>query len=385
MTHNRKLFAWSTDGAEQSYNTPVELSQFYGKSDPCIKSVQGSFIKFGVFTTDGAVLIGTKDFLDMAWAEHCDNRTSSTPPAELLPTAPPALQSSSVISLAFGDYHFHALHSNGTLTSYGTESQACGSLGLGDHSISHLRGVYYARRNTGDGRLQIPSWSDGRRTIWFEEEKQQWLFDTCQKGATNEASPRRLRSVEDPATVSLMGEYFECGGRNWSKGPAGDQHEPEDDEIDAYFALKVAAAGHSSAALVLVNQEKAARVRMKYVKEQPLLSVKDPGDLERDAGHSSPQTLAESARQYLVDFGRWALGLTERDERQRTEERQEMSPEEVKRARAEEIRYKSVYVWEQQPFPRLRYPDGTVMPGEVDVTEWKGGEPKFDTAPEFVD
>jgi SCF-associated factor 1 len=386
-THLNKLFAYPTNNPHQTHHlTPVELTQFYQSVDPTVKSVQGSFLKFGVFLTNGAVLIGTKDLLDHSWAVHASNATFPPDEPSPEPLTLPALQSSSVISLAFGDYHFHALHANGHITSYGTESQACGSLGLGDHSISRLRGVFYARRNTGDGQLQIPPWSDGRRTVWFEDEKQQWLVDTCQKGATNEASPRALRLAEDVPTTELVGEWFERGGRDWAKGPDGTQQDHEDEDgVDAYFGLKIAAAGHSSAALILVNEEKRDRVREKYVVLQPKLPEMEESTAgaNTDTGPAASRSILDSVSSSVLGLGRWMLGLDARDvreeqeRRQREGEEQGLSEAELRRARREEINYRSTYVWDQQPFPRLRFPNGDTMSGEVEVTEWKGGEPDF--------
>lgn len=383
ITHTSKIYAWRLD-QDEPHESPVELISFYRGIERDVRSIQGSFLRFGVFTKDGAVLIGNKDHLEAAWTAHINSEEWTGEPIVI-----PALQNSNVISLAFGDYHFQALHTSGSITSYGTESQGCGSLGLGENSVSHLRGVFSQHRGHGDGELETPSWGDGRRTVWFEHEKQRWLDDTCQKGATNEASTRVSALAGNVEMTKTIGEWFERRGRNWSAGPYGTERDDDDDDIDPYFGLKISAAGHATASLVLVNKEKAERVRRKYLVKpafgpSPEQRVIIP---EPISGGPQPNLLGGTSTT-IVNAGRWLLSLAGRWESSRSHtgpapgEPTRAEREEAERREADNIRYNSVYVWEEEPFPRLRLPDGTVMAGEVPLTPWKGGEPDFHASQE---
>lgn len=275
-----------------------------------------------------------------------------------------------VTGLAFGDWHMHALHADGTVTSYGHEPQGSGSLGLANASPANLRGVLFRNGRAGDGTLQIPSWGDGRRTVWFETEKFVWLSQTCQKGATSEAQQRAANL--SPGSVELLGEWFERGGRDWAAGPDGsakdsgyDDNDNDDDGVGAYFVLKVAAAGWSSAALVLRDDDKAERIRRKYVLEssQPEETANrnpvESSEQGAGSGYGIGRLIDNVARSFGVQTG-------------------EASKAAFKRKKDKDMLiYDDVYVWDDQPFPRLRFPDGTLMPGTVPETPWKGGLPDF--------
>lgn len=119
-------------------NTPsgqaLELTKYTSAADSedttssDVVDVQGSFRSFAVFKQDGEVLTATQDFLNDLWQ---GNGASGLPSSDLGFKKIPALQHTGVIQLAFGDHHFHALHADGTISSYGRESELCGSLGLG--------------------------------------------------------------------------------------------------------------------------------------------------------------------------------------------------------------------------------------------------------------
>lgn len=96
-------------------------------STPAVTDIQGSFRSFAVFKRNGEVLIANQDYLHVAF----ENATAMQPRDLPEPKKIPALQNSGVIQIAFGDYHYHALHSSGRITSYGSEPQCCGALGLG--------------------------------------------------------------------------------------------------------------------------------------------------------------------------------------------------------------------------------------------------------------
>lgn len=88
--------------------------------------VQGSFQSFAVFKENGEILVGSTQYLDCKHKQAFLDETLAIPE----PMTIPALQNTGVIQVAFGDYHFHALHSEGHITSYGYEPQSYGALGL---------------------------------------------------------------------------------------------------------------------------------------------------------------------------------------------------------------------------------------------------------------
>ena len=376
FTHLNKVFAFYLYPPELHFqNTPVELTTF-SQPDSQVSDIQGSFRNFAVFTTNGSVLLGTS-------AEHLDtfcrlqSRSSSSVEAQLpQPKILGYLQNSSVTSIAFGDYHFHALHTNGTITAHGCEPKGCGALGLGSNQVAPLlRGIYCGRHQqfAHDGRLEIPSWSNGRRTVWFEPEKRDWLEDMWEKSKEGEARARGDLIRQGPIEVTqVVAEWFESEGADW-----GRETECTDiacstngsgEEMGAYFALKVTAAGWHSGALVLVDQEKADRIRRKYLVEPGAMSVPSIHNALRSSGGlkqlATPETHTERSKPGLgsllyksfYQLGKSFLGLIDSDATAGTEE---------------------VYAWSDQPFPRLGLPNGEAMPGEIPMTAWKGGEPVF--------
>lgn len=267
---------------------PIELSTFYPdnpRSPFHIRDLQGSYRSFAVFTDSGSVLMGSRTLLD--------SHSGHSSPL-LSPVVIPGLQGKSVISIAFGDHHFLALNSYGEISSYGIERQSCGSLGLGAMSISYLRGL---RHLSGDSRLRK---REGR-SVWFEPMMTKWLEDMREKMNDDEASERAkmIRRRHEGACAALS-DYFEREGRKWEGGITGEG------ELGAYFVLKVSAAGWSSAALVLVDEEKAEKARRKHI----VVSIsKDQSPVDQ----IKEETVAYSAREYAVDFivraGRWLSWL----------------------------------------------------------------------------
>ncbi|KAF2453244.1 regulator of chromosome condensation 1/beta-lactamase-inhibitor protein II [Lineolata rhizophorae] len=294
-----------------SFNTDlmVELTELQGNPDkdnePCVKDVQGSFRSFAIFKSTGAVLVASQDYLHEQWNSVFDTanatQTSGTDSAigRLRPHVKliPALQNSGVIALAFGDYHFHALHRDGSITSYGTEPQACGALGLsgeGDPE-GRIRGIRYTGPGR-DGTLVRHAYTHGRH-IWFEPEKKQWIrFMTSGGVNPEEAQVRMQMSMVDPWVQGEVSEWFEQQGTGWDK--EGDIGKGVDDEgMGSYFALSVAAGGWHSGALVLVNEALADRVRERYVW----------------AGDSFPRLSLSNGREMpgQVPFSEWKYGRPE--------------------------------------------------------------------------
>lgn len=347
---------------------PIEITAFYPSSSDSpfeIQDLQGSFRSFAIFTKSGNVLMGNRAMLDAFNAGTYD--TTSTEPSHPAPTVIPALQNNSITSIAFGDHHFQALRSNGTILAYGADPQSCGALGLGfPEGTGPLRGLI-AEHFSSNGTL-------GRnvgRQVWFERLMQRWLGEMKEKaGMEGEAKargdmilPRRGQAAQNVAAVTAVGDYFEREGKKWEDGVV------EEGAMGSYFVLKVAAAGWHTAALVLVDEEQAERSRQMHLVPD---KVDDEVKAEKYDWHGgtwedidAPWDQLSKALLWLQDsiwrLGRRFLGLQERDEK--------MEEEQQKEAEQEEPGDRTRYTWSDQPFPRLRMGNGEVMPGETEITE----------------
>jgi SCF-associated factor 1 len=212
--------------------------------------VQGSFRRFAVFKNN-EVITSDQGYLQECWDQQRDNpdQTGISGLHKI-----PALQDNDVISVAFGDYHYHALHSNGKITSYGSELQACGALGLGGEIDleGYARGIVYDRF-THDGGL-VPHATARGRQVWFDQKRKEWIHHIMQGGSNPEESDERRELFRtDRSVQGEVSEWIEQEGR------AMDQDVIGDDGLGAYFALSISAAGWHSGALVLVNDELANR------------------------------------------------------------------------------------------------------------------------------
>jgi SCF-associated factor 1 len=211
--------------------------------------VQGSFRRFAVFRND-EVITADQDYLEACWnAQRSDPEQENVAGLRKIP----ALQRNDVISIAFGDFHYLALHSNGKITSYGTEMNACGALGLGDeaNSVGQARGIVYDRFSH-HGQLLPHAYTHGRQ-VWFDTRKRDWIEHVVHGYADQDESRERRSLFNDDRTVQgEVSEWLEQAGRAWDKDGG-------EDGLGAYFALRVSAAGWHSGALVLVNEELAAK------------------------------------------------------------------------------------------------------------------------------
>ena len=345
---------------------PIELTTFPTACPPetfQIRDLQGSFIRFAVFTTSGVVLTADKHLLH-AFHDAATSASEHALPSPVLLNSP---ISNPIISLAYGDHHYHALHTNGTITSYGLEPQRCGAFGLGNRSISHLRGVALEGGAFGGGRLP----SGLNPTIWFEPLMQTWLQDMVWAAGQPEAKDRgRMVLTGHLGACEAMGSYFERKGASWEDGVA------KEDELGAYFVLKVASAGWHSAALVLVDEDKAEAARKLHLVRPPpspaasVASIDTQGFAYEAIDSPGEQLIngIKSVGQWFWDTGRWFLGLTARDEARRRQSdgraREERNP-----AEREREAQGTVYEWSREHFPRLRMQGGEVMPGEIEITE----------------
>ncbi|KAL9632864.1 MAG: hypothetical protein Q9164_005045, partial [Protoblastenia rupestris] len=328
---------------------PVELTSFYHVQPAPfgVRDIQGSFRNFAIFTTSGAILTGSRNMLDTYHQITTENAENIPPNTLPQPILLPSLHSGTVISLAFGDHHLHALHNNGTITSLGTECQRCGALGLGAVSESTFRGVHSSQQDFGDAN--IPSETPKQHTVWFEPLMEEWLRHMSNKikdpmtGSAESQARAVLMRNHDPDTIEAMGDYFETKGRKWEDGVTtattttttiADAGESEG-EMPGYFVLKVAAAGWHSAALVLVDDIKVERARENHIirpsslthhntntdegqpESEPSLKSNAPSIASNETIESPTDQLVNaitSAFNWFWALGRRFLGLVRRDE-----------------------------------------------------------------------
>ncbi|EME48278.1 hypothetical protein DOTSEDRAFT_78320 [Dothistroma septosporum NZE10] len=392
---------WDDD--QQVVKNPVELripcNNNFG-DDGSVTDVQGSFQNFAIFTKAGAVLTSDLDTL-MPMLQRASS--SMQPSLAGLFKKIPALQNKKVISLAFGDYHFHALHAPGHITSYGYEPQGCGALGLGGSGTpeNRLRGI----RNQGiggDGHLVPHAYTEGRQ-VWFEEEKRQWLTFMTSGGVDQAEAADRIRLALGSPDVAAQGEvseWIEQQGRDWES--KFNVEVDSDDGLGAYFALSVTAAGWHSGALVLVNETMTQELGQAVeIPELPTTTVTSIEGLSvQEEGPSSPlPTQPERAAptssnpSYIgraLDWGRYFLGLPPYNISDPSHDAAHghAGPLNVRQANRngrhiEPISYGASprrgfkYVWADDHFPRLRLSDGTEMPGNVDFDDWRYGRPDW--------
>lgn len=377
-----KVFCYPTSVLPTPAPEPIELTTFYtaSPSHPFkIRDLQGSFTRFAVFTASGPVLLGSCDLLNAFYADSvaAPSDTTIQPPS---PTLISSLRSETTVSIAFGDHHFHALHNNGTIKSFGKELQGCGALGLGNRNVSYLRGVLSNGNGWGDTSLP----NEESRTVWFEPLMETWLEDMRRKSGEGEAMERgAMLNRGQSGLRKPFADYFEKEGENWRESA------PTEGEMGAYFALKVSAAGWHSAALVLLDDERAENVRDAHIVKpppSPTLSAKSSDSYEvieapweqlantvyavfawfwemgrRFLGLNllagdTTQSSAVTPQAWLWDLGRRFLGLKQRDAIREAEEV------------SNEVKEKE-YTWSKDPFPRLRFEDGTEMPGLVPLND----------------
>lgn len=393
--------------ASQSESTP-DLSNL---DDSPAKDVQGSFRSFAIFTSTGAVLTGNQNMLHDLF-QSPDHSTAVPLPLKRIP----ALQNTSVISLAFGDYHFHALHATGHITSYGTEPRGCGALGLGGHRdpTGRLRGLRYGAGLNVDATLVPHAYVSGRR-VWFEPEKRDWITFLACGGSDPVEARERMRMCSETVVQGEVSDWVEIEGRAWGErfltpDELEERRNRVDDEEEeglgtAYFALSVTAAGWHSGAVVLVNDDLAAAQR-----ERCLLPAPSPPPDATTASttttetETSKVTPAQSALEpmslssTLGDWTRWLLGprlVTPALHDNRTQNPPSAArpgarpqPTGLSSHRPEYPEYGATnargqrYKWAGtvgetvlktgEVFPRLRLTDGREMPGSVSFSEWRG-------------
>ncbi|KIY03742.1 uncharacterized protein Z520_00433 [Fonsecaea multimorphosa CBS 102226] len=352
ITNESKVYACAlqVDDPDQPAPThsPFELPGFDAPGRE-LKDIQGQFHRFGVFTATGEVLAG-----DMGYIRRCAEAVRSQPDllssndwstmTTLLASRPqdvPAMQHTGVIALAYGDYHYHALHADGKITSYGTDSQCCGSLGLsGPANGGRFRGLRRERPGLQIDAQLLPIANIRGRQIWFEPERKdwlQWMEDQLgQAHLTVNGQAARHIWETDAVKQAAFSEWVEQEGKHWKEGPASNgtteshtktaENQTTEDyaNLGSYFPIAIAAAGWHSGALVLIDEDKAHEVRSKWV-------------LQRQESDEDKTRLMPGAFE--------SLDLDE------------------------------VYVWKRDGFPKVQLPNGFEMPGEGPLRPWRDGRP----------
>ncbi|KAF2225892.1 regulator of chromosome condensation 1/beta-lactamase-inhibitor protein II [Elsinoe ampelina] len=287
--------------------TPPPATKDQLSDSEFVTDVQGTFRSFALFMKSGEVLNGTQDLIN-DWRQDPRSRATS----QFMSV--PALQNKGVIKLAFGDHHFLALHKDGYITSYGTESQGCGSLGLGGNRDpeGRLRGIRYAGLG-GDGKLVPHAYTTGRR-VWFEPEKREWIKYIASGGYNPQEAVERIRMCSHPTVQAEVSEWIEQEGNAWADKYSQAPYDPtrssaestssfrtaeeeavSNDNLAPYFALSVTAAGWHSGALVLVNGPAAKKLRENCIVPEPLPtpepSQPSPTQPEQQQARAQPANL----------------------------------------------------------------------------------------------
>ena len=355
-THLYKIFAYRN---RHTPDTGVMHDIFELTEMSNAKDVQGSFRNFAVFRGEGEVLISNQDYLDACSRKAFEQHEEALPEIMIIP----AMQDTGVMQVAFGDYHYHALHSDGSITSYGTEPGGSGALGLGgamDMDMPHevLRGIKTNSWNF-DGVLLPHCYAYGRR-IWFQREQEQWIRFLANGARDREEAKDRMRRTAGLAIAqAYMSEWVEQNGSGWDKRP--EVRKVDEDGLGAYFAMSVAAAGWHSGALVLVNDKVVNAVRESCIEDIPAPSVSSSEEASPGRARSGS---------YLWNIARGFLGLPvpadtngDRDEAGSEQSQPQLNDDSLPKGKR--------WVLANQEFPRLRLDYGFQNPGEIEHAEWE--------------
>ena len=360
VTHLHKLFAYRNRHTSEAgiMHDVFELAEL---SDA--KDVQGSFRNFAVFRGEGEVVISNQDYLDACSRKAFQRHEDPLPDLMIIP----AMQNTGVMQVAFGDYHYHALHSNGSISSYGTEPGGSGALGLGgamDMDMPHgvLRGIKTSSWNF-DGVLLPHCYAYGRR-VWFQREQEEWIRFLANGGKDREEAKDRMRRTAGLAIAqAYMSEWVEQNGSNWHKRP--EVQKVDEDGLGAYFALSVAAAGWHSGALVLVNDKVVDAVRESCMEDIPR-----PTTVTQTEEESTGRARSGS---YLWDIARNFLGLqvsTDADDEAGQSERDRPQ----QRSDDGSLPKGKRWIWANQDYPRLTLDYNFQNPGEIEHADWRAPE-----------
>lgn len=298
-----------------------------------VTGIRGGRNEFALITDADTVLISYTWYLDR------DTLNSGMmPPYEIIT----ALQRTGVISVAFGYKHFIALHGNGTVTSYGYQGCDAEALGLGSatEAIGALRGRSDFRTDDDDegneNELEnhplIPGATRLGRQVWFERAKHDWLSHLARGGCDPLEAKQRLATctktyTSDNFDVRLaMSDWVELRSREFETRYGGHvaSESKAKGKLVPHFAYAIATGVSCSGALVLHDDELISKLHQQYYR-------KKHGD--ENTNNPFPEQDGETAED------------------------------------------KHGSAWEHEPFPRLRLPNGGMMPGTI----------RFDNEPSQLD
>ncbi|KAK8157370.1 hypothetical protein IWX90DRAFT_460611 [Phyllosticta citrichinensis] len=377
VTDVGKFFAaqleWDADGNGGHCTGIVELAALSTVTDKKKRvDIQGSFRSFAAFRHD-EVITGSQDYLNACFDHGPDNAHIDGPKRI------PALQNSGVISLAFGDHHYHALKKDGSILSFGRESQACGSLGLGGEGEAEkrLRGQYFDTNRT-DNLLVQHAYTTGRQ-VWFDEVKRKWVTYISSGGYDPADAQARIRETAHPRSLALaeVSEWIEQQGRDWDKHP--DLADANEDGLGSHFALTVTAAGWHSGAIVLVNEELAKRVEQQCIIAEE--DIEDENARERSLENVDPHEDDTSAAAHPANASTANDEAPALDKGKKAKVFQKTTPRIDPSAFVDPVNHGASpgpgfwYRWADHHFPRLQLSNGVVLPSErgVPIDQWKGG------------
>ena len=131
-------------------------------------------------------------------------------------------------------------------------------------------------------------------------------------GTQQLAAQRQLIENGNSAARNAIGNWFETEGRKWDA--YNTFPDSENSELNAFFVLKVAAAGWHSAALVLVDEEKAERVKQKHIQKPNNERTHNPegGQPESEASDESVEAPWDQLTEALHRIGEWFWGMVRR-------------------------------------------------------------------------
>ncbi|KAF1815511.1 hypothetical protein P152DRAFT_187505 [Eremomyces bilateralis CBS 781.70] len=400
ITDLKKIFVAKLEGNPTNVSRIIEIPALSHPEDsdvPSAKHLQGSFRTLGVILENGEVLVAENVLLEIYW-DNSIRLLNLHPPFSNLPqpTRPASLQKQNVISLAFADYHYLALHASGAITPHGAEPQGTGALGLGPLAPptgpALLRGLIPSRpRQFRSNVILAPPSNSLSRKIWFDAPRQRWLEfmnngatdpDTSAArapwtnimplpNATTEAQQRAFR------TIGAVSDWVEAAGERilrWALGNAGaGKGTAEEDGLAMHFSLAVSAGGWHSAALVLVNEEQERHEYARCVVEDPDYYRRYPASPESSAptaskggGRAEGSSAGSDTENATAAARRWD-GHSEGDSDNDEDDARDTTrfPEPGKK-----------YVWADDPFPVFPAREGrlTGETAEVELPAWLRGE-----------
>ncbi|PGH06758.1 hypothetical protein GX51_02199 [Blastomyces parvus] len=231
--------------------------------------IQGAYGNFAVFTASGEVLLGNTATIQRIPISPSLYENSEI---DIEPSAPPSLQHTDVVAIAFGRCHCHALHANGKISAHVLDPRAFEALGFGSRSLM----APFRSFKDSDARQLCPhavkypfaEKSSSPQYVWFEPEKEQWLGYLSRRLAMTLANSPGWYECLTLNSRGLLENYSKCierQGETWGDFPEVKEQDP--DGLGAYFAISIAAGGSQSVALVLVNDDLAKQIKDKHVLE----------------------------------------------------------------------------------------------------------------------